>query len=581
MCLAETYFAELRLSYVFCGTVYCGNVFCGNVFAEPCLAEKKADGLVIRDRIITNFVPDGYKPLKSITNPKHYELFNVPESVENSLLFLNGYHFYYIADGSNYVSRTREGLSQKIIDEIFDRIDFHKISPLLTPNGIWRLYVANRKDYMLLLSRPYLFGNYMFDEAPNCLKLHQAIPELSNVHIEKCNYEGGSLFIFNIYDRSKFINIVHLNGSSLKMLKLFYTRNLNGMSLHSSIIDNSILVFNQPSKEKVLDILKSIRSAKPPNYSQRGNSSRYILLTRRNIIHFPAIILKSVVVPSMSNESSCFRIKDGFVIRGRMKMNFVPDGYKPFRSMNNPKHYELFNVPESDENRLLFLNGYPSNYYVYRRINQYIKSLFQFHKIFAPLTTKGVWRLYMAIRDEYLQLLRQPYMFGKYILDESAIATVNYYFNSEQKISPSQIYLYSRSDKLATTEQVLEAIPEISDIHIAKCDYEGGNLFVFHIYDRSKFLHVKPEFITDGTKDYIMTFGDDITYLLVSHSINNISSNILVAFKYVYPRDLSDKNIPKPQKYTSKRYEIICRKNFKEFKSMIGDIMFTHNSFSK
>ncbi|KII61862.1 hypothetical protein RF11_05017 [Thelohanellus kitauei] len=150
--------------------------------------DSKADGLVIRDRIITNFVPDGYKPLKSITNPKHYELFNVPESVENSLLFLNGYHIYYIADGSNYVSRVHfmykkdgimkmspniiqirhiEGLDRPFLDEIFDGIHFHKISAPLTPKGVWKLYVANRDDYFILLTKPYFIGDIFMTSINN------------------------------------------------------------------------------------------------------------------------------------------------------------------------------------------------------------------------------------------------------------------------------------------------------------------------------------------------------------------------------------------------------------------------------
>ncbi|KII64759.1 hypothetical protein RF11_06652 [Thelohanellus kitauei] len=59
--------------------------------------DQKTEGLVIRNRIIANFVPDGYQPPMSMINPKNYEYFNVLELEENRLLFLN--------DGSNYVSR--------------------------------------------------------------------------------------------------------------------------------------------------------------------------------------------------------------------------------------------------------------------------------------------------------------------------------------------------------------------------------------------------------------------------------------------------------------------------------------------
>ncbi|KII61132.1 hypothetical protein RF11_05852 [Thelohanellus kitauei] len=61
---------------------------------------------------------------------------------------------------------------------------------------------------------------------------------------------------------------------------------------------------------------------------------------------------------------------------------------------------------------------------------------------------------------------------------------------SEHKISQPQIYLYSRSDNLSKIEQILEAIPYISNIHIKKHIYENGNLFIFHIYDSSNFLKV-------------------------------------------------------------------------------------------
>ncbi|KII69042.1 hypothetical protein RF11_02397 [Thelohanellus kitauei] len=187
----------------------------------------------------------------------------------------------------------------------------------------------------------------------------------------------------------------------------------------------------------------------------------------------------------------------------------------------------------------------------------------QFHKIFAPLTPKGVWRLYMASRDEYLQLLRQPYMFGSQLLEITPYYEASLRLPLEQKISPSQIYLYSRSDKLATTEQVLEAIPEISGIHITKRDYEGGNLYVFHIHDRSKFLKVLylNGSSLNGTTDYAMTFGDDIT-------INNISSNILINVISPYPRDPPKETTAETNINTSTRDKLILPKNFGEFKRM-------------
>ncbi|KII64763.1 hypothetical protein RF11_06658 [Thelohanellus kitauei] len=52
-------------------------------------------------------------------------------------------------------------------------------------------------------------------------------------------------------------------------------------------------------------------------------------------------------------------MKDGVVIGDRMVMNYVPHAYPPNRSVLNPKLHELFNVPDHDQDRLLFMNGHP------------------------------------------------------------------------------------------------------------------------------------------------------------------------------------------------------------------------------
>ncbi|KII64754.1 hypothetical protein RF11_06646 [Thelohanellus kitauei] len=106
-----------------------------------------------------NFVPDGYQPLKSIINPKHYKLFNVQESDQDHLLFLNGYPgvITYLTDKSKSLSRVyfmykkdrilkmssnimqirhTEGLTRPLLDQIYDGLLFHKISAPLTPNGV-------------------------------------------------------------------------------------------------------------------------------------------------------------------------------------------------------------------------------------------------------------------------------------------------------------------------------------------------------------------------------------------------------------------------------------------------------------
>ncbi|KII73898.1 hypothetical protein RF11_15599 [Thelohanellus kitauei] len=130
----------------------------------------KTEGFVISDRMIMNFIPDGHDPLTSMIDPRYYELFNVQQSDENLLLFLNGKNFYSISDQYRCVSRIKmspniiqirhiEGLCENFLDQLFDGMLFHRIYPPLTPKGVWKLYVANRYDYFLLLSQPYFFGD--------------------------------------------------------------------------------------------------------------------------------------------------------------------------------------------------------------------------------------------------------------------------------------------------------------------------------------------------------------------------------------------------------------------------------------
>ncbi|KII61861.1 hypothetical protein RF11_05016 [Thelohanellus kitauei] len=162
----------------------------------------------------------------------------------------------------------------------------------------------------------------------------------------------------------------------------------------------------------------------------------------------------------------------------------------------------------------------------------------RFHKISPPLTPKGVWKLYVAKRDDYLLLLTQPYLYGGTFFDQSSMRLPMYpiYFKSEQKISASQICLFSRSDKLTNSEQIVEAIPELSYVYITKCPYENRNLFIFHIRDRSKYLQVLHLNGSSLSKTTIYNrrnhrLYNDIWrryYVLFSfHSVNNISSNIL------------------------------------------------------
>ncbi|KII71877.1 hypothetical protein RF11_13437 [Thelohanellus kitauei] len=54
------------------------------------------------------------------------------------------------------------------------------------------------------------------------------------------------------------------------MLKLFNTRYLQRRNLHSEIISNVILARSRNSKERLLDILRSIPLAKPSNVYERG-----------------------------------------------------------------------------------------------------------------------------------------------------------------------------------------------------------------------------------------------------------------------------------------------------------------------
>ncbi|KII64757.1 hypothetical protein RF11_06649 [Thelohanellus kitauei] len=299
------------------------------------------------------------------------------------------------------------------------------------------------------------------------------------------------------------------------MLKLFYTGYLKGRNLHSSIINNVIHARVRPWNENVIDILKSIPLAKLPYICEHGQFlDIYPSSEEEHRQINETLSTRGVAVRNNYIDQET----DGLVIKNRIIANFVPDEYQPLKSMINPKHYEYFNVPELEENRLLFLNGLTRPYF------DEIFDGIHFHKISPPLTPPGVWKLYVANRDHYFLLLSRPYLFGDTLFDQSSLRLPLYSINfkSEQKISSSQIYLYSRSEKLSKLEQIREAIPGISNVYIAKCDYENGNLFIFHIYDRSKMLQVlySNGSALNGTTEYIMTFGDDIT-------INNICSNIL------------------------------------------------------
>ncbi|KII61855.1 hypothetical protein RF11_05010 [Thelohanellus kitauei] len=121
------------------------------------------------------------------------------------------------------------------------------------------------------------------------------------------------------------------------MLRLFNIRYLQRRRLHSEIINNLIFVTDKTAKERVVDILKSIPLAKPSNIYESGGYLK--------------------IYPSSEEEYHKMKT-DGIVISDRIIANFFPDGCQPLKSMIKPKHYELFDVAKSDENRLLFMNGY-------------------------------------------------------------------------------------------------------------------------------------------------------------------------------------------------------------------------------
>ncbi|KII69570.1 hypothetical protein RF11_01194 [Thelohanellus kitauei] len=224
------------------------------------------------------------------------------------------------------------------------------------------------------------------------------------------------------------------------MLRLVFARNHKGRTLHSSIINNSIRVRIEASRKRVIDILRTITFAKPPNIQQQGQFLKIYPSSEEEYHKIREILNLNGL--KTSNEYTN-QETEGLVIRNRMITNFVPDGYQPLKSMINPAHYECFNVLEPDENRLLFLNGGPKYvqrvYFMYKKdeilkmspniiqvrhveglTRTFFDELFKgllFHQISAPLTTNGVWKFYVADREDYLLLLSQPYFFGNYSFD--------------------------------------------------------------------------------------------------------------------------------------------------------------------
>ncbi|KII64755.1 hypothetical protein RF11_06647 [Thelohanellus kitauei] len=321
------------------------------------------------------------------------------------------------------------------------------------------------------------------------------------------------------------------------MLKLFCARNVRGRNLKSSVIDNSISVSNKLFKERAVDILRSIPLAKPPYFHEHDQFLKIYPSCNEDDSKIRQTLKQngiSTLKNSMNEE------RRGFSIEDRLIMNFVPDGREPFMSVIRPNNYELFNVSKLDQDKLLFLNCYASKHvsrvsfaykkdrimkmspniiqirHVYHLTHENIDKLFSgihFHKISPPLTPRGVWKLYVAKREDYLLLLSRPYLFGSQLLDITPYYESSLRLPLETKISTSQIYLYSRSNKLSTIEQIKEAIPDLLNVNIAKCNYENGNLFIFNIHDRSKFLkviHLNGSSL-NGTTRYLMTFGDYIT----------------------------------------------------------------------
>ncbi|KII67767.1 hypothetical protein RF11_00333 [Thelohanellus kitauei] len=112
------------------------------------------------------------------------------------------------------------------------------------------------------------------------------------------------------------------------MLKLFYLRNVRSRNLHSALISNQVAVFNQPSKERVVYILRSINLGRTPKLVIKAQSLK--------------------IYPS-SEEEHHKTTTEGVLIEDRMVMNFLPPGYQQNKSVLNKKHQEIFNLPESDQ----------------------------------------------------------------------------------------------------------------------------------------------------------------------------------------------------------------------------------------
>ncbi|KII72567.1 hypothetical protein RF11_13264 [Thelohanellus kitauei] len=240
-------------------------------------------------------------------------------------------------------------------------------------------------------------------------------------------------------------------------------------------ISNLISAEIDPENASLLDILKSVPSAKPPRLNVRGQIIDIYPFSFKDHLN----IQTELGLNKIKFRISLIDKLSGFVIKDRMLVNFKPEGYKTFRSVIKREYYEIFNVHQSDEKRLLFSSCYS----------------------------------------------------GSKLLDITPYYESSFILPIERNISPSQIYLYSKSDALSTEEHIQEAIPGLRDVTIRKFKYENGHFFIFHIKDRINFLNIlylngSP---LNGTIDYSMTFGDDIT------SINNISSNILCHAYSKYP----------------------------------------------
>ncbi|KII60222.1 hypothetical protein RF11_13384 [Thelohanellus kitauei] len=138
------------------------------------------------------------------------------------------------------------------------------------------------------------------------------------------------------------------------MLKLLCSRYLLGRYTHTSMI-SSLISAEIQQKQKLLDTLRSIPLNKPPHISERKEILQIYPSSEED---------HREIQVAFSNKDITFssdfvdNILEVMVIGGRLKMNFIPDGYDPLPSVLYPDHYELFNISIPKAKQLLFLSGH-------------------------------------------------------------------------------------------------------------------------------------------------------------------------------------------------------------------------------